>query len=157
MKIKNLSILILFASTFLPFLMQFPASYAETFDSGDSSLEIQSDTMISQGKEKNIIFEGSVTARKGSITLKAGKMTAVYNDNRTIDEVIAEDNVVLIQKERRISANHAVYDSREETVTFTGEPVFSEGRNTVSGTKIIYYIDEERSYVENPKVILHEE
>jgi len=153
--IKRFITVSLICVTYLFFLRGLAAS-AEPIDAENSPLEIQSDTMVAKGKDNIIVFEGSVIARKGSITLTAGTMTAIYDDNRTIDKVVAEDNVVLVQKDRTITANHAVYDSRNETVTFTGDPVFSEGQNTVTGTKIIYFIKEERSLVENSRVILHE-
>jgi len=130
--------------------------YCGAGSTDNDPLEIRSDTMIADNRNNSIVFEGSVIAQRGTITLKAGKMTAYYDENRTIRQVVAENEVVLLQKDRTITSDHAVYDAKKETISFTGDPVFSEGKNTVSGTSILYFISEERSVVENSRVILHD-
>ena len=43
---------------------------------------------------------------------------------------------------------------RKEKVIFTGEPRAMDGDNVVSGTKMIYFMVDDRFLVENSKVIL---
>jgi lipopolysaccharide export system protein LptA len=43
----------------------------------------------------------------------------------------------------------------EDKVIFTGEPRAVDGENVVTGTKMKFFIKEDRSYVENSKVFLN--
>jgi len=53
-----------------------------------------------------------------------------------------------------ITADKAVYYADEAKVVFSGNPRAMDGENVVTGSVMTYFIDEDRSIVENSKVYL---
>lgn len=140
-----------------------PVVYAQEKKTASSSKEptiITSESLTADNKAKTALFEGSVVARKGEMTLFADKMLVYYSEGKgsnNIKKIDAEGNVKLIKGDRVVTSRFATYFSEpEERIIFTGEPRASEGGNVVTGTKMIYFMKDDRSIVENSKVFLIE-
>lgn len=121
---------------------------------------ITSEILTADNKAKTALFERSVVARKGEMTLFADKMLVYYSEEKgssNIKRIDAEGNVKLIKGERVVTSKFATYFAEpEEKIIFTGEPRATEGENVVTGTKMIYFMKDDRSIVENSKVLLIE-
>ncbi|GER93913.1 lipopolysaccharide transport periplasmic protein LptA [hot springs metagenome] len=121
---------------------------------------ITSETLTADNKAKTALFEKSVVARKGEMTLFADKMLVYYSEEKgssNIKRIDAEGNVKLIKGDRVVTSKFATYFAEpEERIIFTGEPKATEGENVVIGTKMIYFMKDDRSIVENSKVLLIE-
>jgi lipopolysaccharide export system protein LptA len=121
---------------------------------------ITSQTLTADNKAKTALFEGSVVAKKGEMTLFADKMLVYYAEEKgssNIKKIDAEGNVKLIKGERVVTSKFATYFAEpEEHIIFTGEPRASEGENVVTGTKMTYFMKDDRSIVDNSKVFLIE-
>lgn len=121
---------------------------------------ITSEILTADNKAKTALFEKSVVARKGEMTLFADKMLVYYSEEKgssNIKQIDAEGNVKLIKGERVVTSKFATYFAEpEEKIIFTGEPRATEGENVVTGTKMIYFMKDDRSIVENSKVLLIE-
>ncbi|BCB96961.1 hypothetical protein JZK55_18830 [Dissulfurispira thermophila] len=94
------------------------------------------------------------------MTLFADKMLVYYSEEKgssNIKRIDAEGNVKLIKGDRVVTSKFATYFAEpEERIIFTGEPKATEGENVVIGTKMIYFMKDDRSIVENSKVLLIE-
>lgn len=147
-------------------------------------LIITSRTLIADNEENTATFEGEVVARKGDSTLYADRMivfakkapaavgteaggagkepqkaakpkSSSDQEAGDVDRIEAYGNVRLIKGNRVVTAAQAVYHTQpEEYVVFQGDPRAAEGRNVVTGTKMTYYMKDDRSVVENSKVFL---
>lgn len=121
---------------------------------------ITSEILTADNKAKTALFEKSVVARKGEMTLFADKMLVYYSEEKgssNIKKIDAEGNVKLIKGERVVTSKFATYFAEpEEKIIFTGEPRATEGENVVTGTKMIYFMKDDRSIVENSKIFLIE-
>lgn len=121
---------------------------------------ITSKTLINDSKAKTATFEGDVVAKRGEVTLYAGKMIVYYEDEQkggNIKMIEAIGNVKLVKGDRVITSHKATYyPEPEERVIFTGEPRATEGKNLVTGEKITYFMKDDRSLVEKSKVYLKE-
>jgi lipopolysaccharide export system protein LptA len=121
---------------------------------------ITAQILTADNKAKTALFEGAVVAKKGEMTLYADKMLVFYgdengDDSSNIKKIDAEGNVKLLKGERVVTAKYATYFAEpEEHTIFTGEPRATEGDNVVTGTKMIYFMSDDRSIVENSKVFL---
>lgn len=119
---------------------------------------ITSQNLIADNKAKTALFEGSVVAKKGEMTLFADKMLVYYSEEKgssNIKKIEAEGNVKVIKGERVVTSKYATYFAEpEEKIIFTGEPRASEGENVVTGTKMTNFMKDDRSIVENSKVFL---
>lgn len=121
---------------------------------------ITSEILTADNKAKTALFERSVVAKKGEMTLFADKMLVYYSEEKgssNIKRIDAEGNVKLIKGERVVTSKFATYFAGpEEKIIFTGEPRATEGENVVTGTKMTYFMKDDRSIVENSKVFLIE-
>lgn len=144
-----------FASGAILFILLSIFVHAQEPTQSGGPIEITAQSMVADNKSNSITFEGSVVARKDSVTMYADRMIVHYDDARKVQRIIAEHSVKLLQEEKEIRAESAVYNANDESVVFTGDPVFSEGPDTVMGSKITYFITDNRSIVENSRVILH--
>ena len=121
---------------------------------------INSQSLVTDSKAKTALFEGSVVAKRGDMTLYADRMLVHYADQKggsNIRQIDAEGNVKLIKGERVITSAFATYFAEpEERLVFTGDPRASDGENLMSGSRMTYFIKSERSVVENSKVFLKE-
>ncbi len=119
---------------------------------------ITSQTLVADNKAKTALFEGTVIAKKGEVTLFADRMLVYYSEEKggsNIKKIEAEGNIKLVRGKRVITSRFASYFAEpDERIVFTGEPIAAEGENVVKGTKMIYLIKEDRSIVENSKVFL---
>ena len=139
------------------------ASYAdEKADKNAQSVPtiITSEALTADNKAKTALFTGSVVAKKGNMTLYADRMLVYYIESgggSNIDKIDAEGNVKLIRGDRIVTSGKAVYFAgAEERAIFTESPRAAEGKNVVTGTKMTYYMKDDRSVVENSKVFIVE-
>ncbi len=147
--------LLLLVSTFYLFL---PLSMSVADEA--PPILIEADQMISQGQEDSVVFLGAVEARQGNITIRSGEMTVYYTQqgdkkekesNRQVKKIICKNNVEISQGDWLGTGDRMDYHARERKVILTGNARAWQGRNMVSGEKIIYYLDEGRTVVEQGK------
>jgi len=116
---------------------------------------VTSETLLADNKANTALFEKNVIARTTDMTLYADKMLVYYTENGgDITKIEANGHTKLLKNSRIITSKEATYFSKEDKVIFTGEPRAVDGENVVTGTKITYFITDDRSFVENSKVFL---
>ncbi len=149
------------AVLFVLFLLAMPLNlYCQGTNSGDlffaekGPIEITSEKLYADNRTNRSVFEGSVVARQGMTVLYADRMEVVYTEKGDVEEIIATGNVRLVKGDREVTSSKAHYFQKEGKIVFTGSPVAKDSKSTVSGTKMVYYIQEGKSIVENSKVIL---
>lgn len=132
--------------------------FAKERKSQGEPIVITSQSLIADNRAKTALFEGTVIAKKGEITLFADKMLVYYSEEKgdsSIKKIEAEGNIKLVRDKRVITSRFASYFAEpDEKIVFTGEPVASDGENVIKGTKMIYFVKDDRSVVENSKVFL---
>lgn len=115
---------------------------------------ITASTLSADGKARTALFEGSVLAKKGNISLHAGRMTVLYSEKGTVVRIDAEGDVRLVRGARVLTADRATYTAKDDSIVFTGGPKASENGNVITGTKITYMMAEDRSLIQNSTVFL---
>jgi lipopolysaccharide export system protein LptA len=112
-------------------------------------VHITSQQLEADYQAKVITFIGDVVARQKEFTLYADRLFLyIGGEMKEIEKIVARGNVHMVQGERTATCNEATYYHRDGTVVLRGEPVVREGDNWVSGKRIIYYIDEQKSVAE---------
>jgi len=143
-----------------------------------SSLTITARTMTVKNQENTAILEGNVVINKGDLTITADHVEIFFGpndssstnddqstptlpgsqfDTREISELHAWGNVMLQQGTRRAEAREAIYDQKDEKITLLGEPVIFEKDYQVTGTKMTFFLKDNRSIVEGSKVLIQPE
>ena len=108
---------------------------------------IKSNQMLADNKGKTALFSGDVVTKQGDITIYSERMTINYGDKGDVEKVEADGNVRIVQENRIGTASHAVYDTRKGHITLTGNPKVMQGKDSITGKTIIYYVDEDKSVV----------
>lgn len=118
-------------------------------------ITITSETLTADNKAHTALFEKNVVAKTPNLTLYADSMLVFYTEKGgEVTKIEATGNVRLYKDDRVITSRKATYFADQDKVVFTGEPRAVDGKNIVSGSSMTYFISEDRSYVENSKVIL---
>jgi len=118
-------------------------------------ITITSETLTADNKAHTALFEQNVVAKTTNLTIQADRMLVFYKeDGGDVTKIESSGNVKVLKEDRIITSKAATYYADEEKVVFTGEPRAMDGDNVVSGTKIIYFMTNDRFFVENSKVIL---
>ncbi|QWR76050.1 lipopolysaccharide transport periplasmic protein LptA [Candidatus Magnetomonas plexicatena] len=159
----SIAILIIIAISTVPLYAQPPSGNESTpakLFKGDKNIPliITSDQLSTDNKNKTATFTGSVKAVKGETTFYADKMVVYYTDDQSkVKQIDATGNTKLIRAEKVITAAKTVYFAgKDEHVVFTGNPEASEGKNKIVGTKMTYYLNDDRSVVENSRAQLED-
>ncbi len=150
--------LVLFSglSLCLSFLLFQPSSRAEDrLVEAKGPITVTSSTLTADNKAHTALFEGSVVAKTETMTIYSDRMLVYYSDAGKVTKIDVTGHVKLMKGERIITSDAATYFADDqERVVFTGQPKAVEGSNVVTGTKMIYLVKEDRSYVENSKVFM---
>jgi lipopolysaccharide export system protein LptA len=116
---------------------------------------VTSETLLADNKANTALFETNVVAKTADMTLYADKMLVHYTENGgEITIIEATGNIKLHKSTRLITSKEAVYYAKEDKIIFKGEPKAVDGDNVVTGATITYFINDDRSSVQGPKVIL---
>jgi lipopolysaccharide export system protein LptA len=110
---------------------------------------ITSDWMEVDQKKNTITYKGRVVTIQSEMTMRSETLTAAYDpEMKQIRQIIAEGKVNAVQGNRMATGDKAIFDEKAKTVTLTGNPVMRQGNSQVTGSRIIYYIDQDRAVAE---------
>jgi lipopolysaccharide export system protein LptA len=110
---------------------------------------ITSDWMEVDQKKNTITYKGRVVTIQSEMTMRSETLTAVYDpEMKQMKQIIAEGKVNATQGNRVATGDRAIFDENAKTVTLTGNPVMRQGNSQISGSRIIYYIEQDRAVAE---------
>jgi len=110
---------------------------------------ITSDWMEVDQNKNTITYKGRVVTIQADMTMRSETLKAYYEPQmKQMKEIVAEGNVQATQGDRVATGEKAVFNDKTKTVTLTGNPVMRQGNSQVTGTRIIYYVEEGRAVAE---------
>ena len=99
--------------------------------------------------KNTISYKGRVVTVQADMTMRSDTLTAYYDDNmKQMKQIVAEGKVNATQGTRVATGDKAVFDDSAKTVTLTGNPVMRQGNSQVTGTKVVYFVDQDRATAE---------
>lgn len=123
----------------------------------EAPIQIEADHMMSVEGSDSVHFSGNVDARQGEVRIRCDQMTVFYtkvdkkkkkeNTNQQVEKLYCNGNVQVTKKDWLGTSEHLVYLKKIRQVILTGHAKAWQGPNMVSGSKIIYYLDQGRSEV----------
>jgi len=115
-------------------------------------IHITANQMEVDQKKNTIIYRGNVVTTQGDMNIRSEILTAVYSpEMKGLQTVVAEGKVQISQSGRTATGGKAVFNGQEQTITLTGDPVIHHGNSQISGSRIIFFIEEDRATVEGGK------
>jgi lipopolysaccharide export system protein LptA len=110
---------------------------------------ITSDWLEVDQKNNTITYRGRVVTVQADMTMRSNSLTAYYDpDMKQMKQIVAEGKVQATQGNRVATGEKAIFDEKSKTVTLTGNPIMRQGNSQVTGTKIVYYIEQDRAVAE---------
>ena len=110
---------------------------------------ITADWMEFDQTKNTITYKGRVITIQGEMTIRSEILTADYNpEMKQIRQIVAEGKVNATQGNRVATGDKAVFDDQAKTVTLTGNPVMRQGNNQISGSRVIYFVEQDRAVAE---------
>ncbi len=138
-----------------------PADRSAQSPRGKPTLIAITSTRLSYAdSERKAHFEGDVAARSAEITITAKKMDA-YLEGRgsgdqplsgagKLDKIVAADQVVITQPERRATGNLLTYTASDDKFVLTGgsPSIFDAERGKITGVSLTFFRHDDRVLVE---------
>jgi lipopolysaccharide export system protein LptA len=140
-------------------------------------MAITSRSMTVKNLDQRVLFDQDVTISKGDMDLSADRVevvlarpadsgvgvdplhavgpTLLSEDN--IERIEANGRVKVVQGKKTATADHAVYHRAQETIVLTGHPETWEEGVKIQGSKITILLKEQRSVVEESRVVIYPE
>jgi lipopolysaccharide export system protein LptA len=110
---------------------------------------ITADWMEVDQKKYTITYKGRVVTVQADMTMRSESLTAYYDgEMKQMKQIVAEGKVNATQGARVATGDKAVFDDKSKTVTLTGNPVMRQGNNQVSGSKVVYYVEQDKAIAE---------
>lgn len=110
---------------------------------------ITADWMEVDQKQNTITYKGRVVAVQADMTMRSETLKAYYDiELKQMTQIVADGKVNVTQGTRTATGEKAVFDDKAKTVTLTGDPVMRQGNNQVSGSKVVYYIEQDKAVAE---------
>jgi len=102
-------------------------------------------TYLSNG----LLLEGEAEIVQGSNRLRADRIEATGADGgRDLNRVEASGSVFFVTPNETLRGDRAVYTPGNDEVVVTGDVILSQGRNVLTGSRVVYNIRTENARVE---------
>ena len=118
----------------------------------DQPLRITSQQLEADNKQLVITFTGNVVAKQAEMTIYADIARVYYEkkeEGNEVREIVATGNVRIQEANRLATCQKAVFNNVEQKIVLTGQPKVWQGKDTVSGEKIIILLEEDKSFAES--------
>ncbi len=126
-------------------------------------IQIVSDRLEAYSEKKMVVFSGNAVATQGDKSIHSERIILYYRkgapDNPDqagklgqtagdLERVEAKGGVRVVQGDRIVTGEEAVFYEDQQKVVMTGNAVMLDGANVVRGQKIIVFLNEKRGVVE---------
>ena len=130
-------------------------AFAGFSTSSDKPIDIASDALEVLDAEQLAIFQGNVKVVQGEVTLNTKVLKVSYDGKlngagqQQIRQLEALGKVMVVMKGQTLTGDHAVFEMRKNTITVDGDVVLTQGKNVLSGSKLIVDLNTGRSRLES--------
>lgn len=130
-------------------------------------IEITSDRLDAYEEQRLVVFSGNVVAVQEDKTIYCDKLSIFYkkesgaerkgSTGRTeagggdLERIEAAGRVKIVQLNRVVTGEKAVYLQDDQKITVTGNPVLTEGENVIKGDRVVVLLNENKGIVESSK------
>jgi lipopolysaccharide export system protein LptA len=112
---------------------------------GNETLSVDADHIEIQDKTQRALFQGSVRARQGTMTVTSDRAEVLYSASIVdaggsppeISQIRASGHVVVTRPDENATGSYAIYDLNKRTITMIGNVVLNRGANTVRGGRLV--------------------
>jgi lipopolysaccharide export system protein LptA len=104
--------------------------------SGDQPIQVEADNIDYQPQRSLALFSGNAVVIQGQTVLRSANLRVAYRGS-DIDKVFADTEVFYTSPTERVRGDRAVFDVTNDTVTFSGNVIVTQGQNVVRGQQLV--------------------
>lgn len=127
------------------------ASTSEKPFSSSQPINITSDRMEADNRNRTVNFLGNVVAKREDMVIFSDRILTFYNKEGKIDKIIAQGNVKINQNDRMATCVEATFFQPSQKIVLTGKPKVWQGNNIITGEKITILLIEDKMDIEGGK------
>lgn len=124
------------------------AGAAEPADRGSLPIDLRSQTLTVDHKNRRATFGGGVVATRGDMEIACPELVAWYDARGQVREVVCNGPIVATQGARRMEAREGRFDNATGVLTLSGQPTLTEGARRIVGNRLVYDADTEVAELE---------
>jgi lipopolysaccharide export system protein LptA len=132
-----------------------PGEAVTTSAPSQAPVKITADRMTYVEKDRKVTFSGNVQAEHEGLHLWAATLSAFFTEggagakdmSDNIERIVADGGVKMKKEKSEGSCRTLTYFVKDGVLRMEGEPVLSDGANTVSGDVIKFFVKDNRSEV----------
>ena len=109
---------------------------------------IQADRLNYDYKRLTAVFEDHVHISDPRFKIDSDELRIIFSRTNEVRSVTAIGNVTLVTEDKTGTCRKAVYLTETEEVVLTGDARLTRGKDTVTGDRITFYLNEDRVVVE---------
>lgn len=124
----------------------------------NAPINIEADHMTSTEKTNSVLFTGAVDAKQADVRIRSDEMTVHYTEkgntaktkgtsSKKVEKLVCIGKVEVTRGDWLGTGDQMVYLAQSREIILTGNAKAWQDQNMVSGSKIVYYLDEGRSEV----------
>ena len=118
------------------------------------TLEITAPRSTWDLKAQTAHFEGGVVVVRAGVELRCAALDVTYASVDRLERAVASGAVEVRSGARRASGAIAVLTTATGEVVLTGNPMLTEGANTMSGSTIRFLLDDERVECQDCRLVV---
>jgi len=132
------------------------AGWAEETEksSATTNTVITSKRLMFDYRRSIAVFEEDVVVVDPQMKIKSDKMNVIFDKENNVKSVTALGNVHIWQDDKTATCNQAVYITLTGEVIMTGEPKLHRGRDSLAGTKITFWTNDDKVTCERPHLVI---
>ncbi|MFH0812611.1 MAG: lipopolysaccharide transport periplasmic protein LptA [Pseudomonadota bacterium] len=127
------------------------SSTSEKPFSSSQPINITSDRMEADNRNRTVNFLGNVVAKREDMVIFSDRLLTFYNKEGKIDKIIAQGNVKINQNDRMATCVEATFFQPSQKIVLTGKPKVWQGNNIITGEKITILLIEDKMDIEGGK------
>jgi len=128
----------------------------EGIPSADIDTEIRADRVVYDESERLARLEGHVRLRDPRMAMNCEEARVFLKDDNKIDWIETLSGVIIQSGDRKALAERATYHADEGKFTLEGEPKVMQGRNVITGDRIMFWHESRRMVCEpNARALLY--
>lgn len=133
--------------------------------SSDEPINFEAESLEVRDQDAMAIFSGNVVVRQNDTVLKTAKLTVFYERDESgsasaeqqqqqqqVRRLEAEGDVLVTSGPQTASGNAAIFDTKAETITVTGNVVLTQGDNVIRGPRLVIDVASGQAKMEGGRV-----
>lgn len=127
----------------------------EGMDGVDLDTEVRANKVVYDESIQQAELTGNVRLRDARAAMNCDKVLIFLKDDNKLDWIEASSEVIIQSEDRRALADRATYDADEGKFTLEGSPKVMQGRNVMTGDRIMFWHETRQMVCEpNARVLL---